>query len=564
MKLFLGKAHKILRKDYFRIMLVFSLFFLLFNLIYFSIDRFVSLDDHFFHIRFAEIIRGEGLDAFKNFHWLYFSNISLNQTYFIYYNFLFYLALIPFTFITPLFLGIKLYAAFFVSVSFATLYFFLLKVKEKNAFLWVALLLAIINHGSILRFLLTRPYALAPALLILELYFLYRRKYLGIFILSFFYLFWHSVTFFFPLVVAAIYFAFDAFYNDNRPDWKIVASSLLGVVLALLSLNFFAPGLFFYIRDIIFGVFNETIIGKKVNIAEGVELYPVNFINFIKSNTLIVSMLMVAVVFEIQRYIREKKEDIKDDTTEYNVEEKNKRPLKGTLFLLSIGFLLGTFLSQRNGDFFVFFSAAYIVMSFNYLFSYIEVNHVLVKKSLVTGIIITVVYLFSANMLFIYDQIASSGPYDAIEGTAVWLKNNTEKNTVVFNASWNWFPVLFYYNQDNYYIAGIEPRFLYDYSHEMYWNWWHISNDGYVCVQEKCDEINSQKQYSLKNDDRKKVWYEKQGDQVADTIVNDFKSDYIVTSAELKQFNDLMSNNNRFEKVFTDSLYNQYFIYRVK
>jgi len=546
-------------RDYLKIILVFFLFLILFIFVYLSINRFVSLDDHFFHIRFAELIRTQGLSAFENFHWLYFSKISINQEYFVYYNFLFYLVLIPFTFVKPLFLGIKLYAIFFTSASFTTLYYFFLKTKEKNAFFWVIILFAVINHMSIWRFFLTRPYALAPALLILELYFLYKKKYVGIFILSFLYLYWHSVTFFFPLAVAAIYFMFDAFYHKNKRDWKIIASSFLGTILALVSLSLFAPGFLSFMKDIYFGMFKDTLIGKKINISEGAELYPADFMNFIKTNTLIVALLIMAVAFEVLRYIREKKKEFIEDS-EF---ENNKRTLKGTLFFLSVGFLLGTFLSQRNGDFFVFFSAAYIVMSFNYFLNYIKISNALVKKSLWIGGIITVIYLFSANLLFIRDRIATSGPYDAIEGAAVWLKNNTQKGEVVFNASWNWFPTLFYYNTNNYYIAGIEPRFLYDYNPKMYWAWWNISNSGYVCFEQKCDNFMTEKEYAMRKDDRKKNWYEKQGNQVADVIKDMFKSRYIVTSKDLKNFNDLMDNNGNFERIFTDTIYNQYFVYRI-
>jgi hypothetical protein len=150
-----------------------------------------------------------------------------------------------------------------------------------------------------------------------------------------------------------------------------------------------------------------------------------------------------------------------------------------------------------------------------------------------------------------------------MEGTATWLKNNTKKGDIVFNASWNWFTTLFYYDTDNYYIAGIEPRFLYDYNHELYWKWWHISNDGYVCSEEKCDTIDAVKDYEMKKEERKNDWYQKEGDQMAETVKNDFKSNYIVSSNGMKNLNDMLDNNNHFQRVFTDNIYNQYYVYKV-
>lgn len=498
----LDKSKELLSKKYIRLLLVYLFFLSIFSLIYFSIDRFTSLDDHFFHIRFAEIIKEKGLDAFRDFKWLYFSKIAQDQAYFVYYNFLFYLVLIPFTFIKPLFLGIKLYAVIFASLYFTIFYFFLSKISEKKSFFWTVTFLAIVSDSSIWRFFLTRPYAFAPAIILLELYFLHKRKYVVVFLISFFYLYWHSVTFFFPLIVAFIYFLFDKLYT-NKFNWKILTASATGILGSLIITSFFAPGFFSFMKDIYFNMFQETLIGKKVSLAEGNELYAADFFSFIRQNVLLITLLIIAVVFELRRYIEEKR----NENPIVVWQKDKKRALSSSLFLLSIGFLLGTFISRRNGDFFVFFSAAYVAIIFNNLAGYVQFKSELVKKSLMIGLIIAAIYLFSGNLLSVHEQIASTGPYDSIEGSANWLKENAGKGEIIFNPTWNWFTLLFYYDPDNYYIAGIEPRFLYDYSHELYWAWWNISNNGYLCSEEKCDEIVLRKKYFLRDEEKKKIWY---------------------------------------------------------
>lgn len=546
------------QKEYIKTLAVFLLFFSCFSLIYFSFDKFISLDDPFFHIRFAEIFRQQGMKAFSDFHWLYFSNILENQSYFIYYNFLFYILLIPFTFITPLFLSLKLCGVTFAALSFSGLYYFLLKIKEKNAFFWTVLLFGIINYGAITRFLIVRPFALAPIILILLLYFLKQKKYWSIFILTIVYFFWHTATFFFPLFVAVIYTAFENFYG-RKLDWKLIALPFAGIAMSFVATLFFAPGLFIYMKDIIFGVLFDTITGTGVRLAEGAELYSVNVFDFLKANTFIIILLAMAATFEIIHYIEKKKHgDVADEIFTAT------QVLRSTLFFLSIFFLLGTFLSKRNGDFFVFFSAVYVVVAFNVFLKSINFKFNLVKKALIYGMVIVSVFLFVGNFLFIQDQIASSSSYDAIQGTAEWLKNNTEEGDVVFNPTWNWFTLLFYYNTHNNYVAGIEPRFFYDYSPILYWSWWHISNDGFLCSEENCAAIQAEQRRSLKDNKGKEVWYDKEGSVTADFIKRELKSQYIITSTAFKNLNDLMNNSDRFEKVFTDNIYNQFFVYRIK
>lgn len=547
------------QKDYVKIVTVFLFFFIIFNVIQFSVINLPSTDDPLFHIRFAEIFREKGLESFRDFPWLHFSKIAENQKYFIYYNFLFYLIVIPFTFVKPLFLGIKLYGAIFGSLSFVVLYGLLLKWKEKNTFLWMLVLFSIIYHPLLWRLLMMRPFTLAPAILALLLYLAYKRKYWGIGIVSALYLYWHTATFFFPVFVVGLYSVFEVFYG-KKFNWKIIVSSFLGIFFAVVASLIFAPGLFYFMKDVVFGIFYDTIIGKKVDIAEGLELYPPNVFNFVNSFTLVISLLVISSAFEIFRYIQEKK----DGFFSFQEESDQKRSLRGTLFFLSLFFLLATFLSGRNGDFFVFFSALYLVIGINFILKNIRFENILIKKSAYVGLLIVVAYLFIANIFLVRNRIAASPPYDRFEAVGTWLKNNAQKGEVIFNTNWGWFTELFYYDSDNYYIAGIEPRFFYDYDPKLYWLWWHISNNGFICYEENCGEIFKLQAANLKNDERKKIWYNKQGNLIADAVKNNFQSRHIVISKGYTNLIDVMDNNPRFEKVFEEQVYKEFFIYKLK
>jgi len=164
-----------LQRDYLKIISVSLLFFFLFTLIYLSLDRFTSLDDQFFNIRFSQLIRKQGFDVFNNFHWIYFSKFS-QENQIMFSNPLFYIFLTLFTYVNPLFFGIKLYAIFSATLLFTTLFYFLVKIKEKNAFLWTILFFAITSNAFIWKMLMARAFVIAPAFLLLLLLFAYNKK----------------------------------------------------------------------------------------------------------------------------------------------------------------------------------------------------------------------------------------------------------------------------------------------------------------------------------------------------------------------------------------------------
>lgn len=554
-----AKLKRAFKPDWARLVLAFLFFLGVFSATYLPLGKLISLDDQMFHIRFAELLGQKGFGIFKDFHWLYFSNISAGQ-HFIYYNFLFYLFLIPFAHLPSLILGTKLASVFLAALSMAGLYFFLLKSKEKGAFFWTIAIAAITNFSMLSRFMNTRPYVLAPLLLLLIILAAYKRKYWAVFLLAAFYFYWHTATFYFPLIAVGTYFMFRALY-ESRNDWRLVWSAVSGTLAAFAGSLVFAPGIWPYMK-IIINIYSETILGKKVELAEGGELYPVNFFEFARGNSFIFALLVPVIAFEIHLYLARKRGTI-EENDELAVGDGKSEALRGALFFLSILFFAGMFLSRRNGDFFVLISGAYIAMAYNRIFRATKILSGPVRKGLTAGIAVSVIYLFSANFLFIQDMVSSTEPYQSMEGTGTWLKEHAERGEVVFNASWNWFTTLFYYDPDNYYIAGLEPRYLYDYDSALYWKWWHISNDGYVCNEEECDQENEAKEKAYGTEEGKADWRTEKGNAIAESIAKDFKSRFVVSSTDLGALNDIMDNNGHFKKVYSDDAYKRYFVYEV-
>ncbi|MFA6432944.1 MAG: hypothetical protein WCV82_04000 [Candidatus Paceibacterota bacterium] len=553
-------------REPFQIFLAAALFFAVFFSVYFSVSTISSSDDHFFHLRFAQEMLNNGFfDSFRDFHSIYFSNIAQGNAYFVYYNFLFYLFILPFTFVAPLYLGIKLYAVFAVTAAFTLLYFCLKRFEIKNPFVWTLLFIAITNVSSIWRFFLSRPYSLAPSLLLLLLFFLYRKNHLGVFLVSAIYMFWHSATFFMPLGVAVVYYLVERFYG-SRGDIKNLLYAFFGTALAVLSTYLVSSGFLLYMKEIIFGTYLETIIGKKVAIGEGGELYPADFFNLIQANSLIFALFVTALSVDIYSYVSYRFRQAGVGAAEYFAGlSEARRHLQTSVLIMTAGFFLGTIvMSSRFGDYFTFFAALYIALCFDYVRRLMSVSgNAMIRRSMATGLAIVLVYLFVSNMLFLQNRLAYGTNPNELLQVGMWLKENTKPGTIVFNANWSWFPQLYYNSPNNNYVTGLEPRFTYTYDPKIYWLWAHIAANGYVCEAEKCLEIAALQTEALAKDATIAAWAKIEGEKIADAMLDKLHSPYVVTSRDYRILNYTMDHSDRFKRELYNEQYG-YLVYSVK
>jgi hypothetical protein len=518
-----------------------------------------SLDDHFFHIRFAELLREKGVSVLTDFQSIYFSRMGIGHDYFVYYSFLFHLALIPFTLVTPLVVGIKLYGVMAISLSLTIVYVFLRKVSVKYPFLWVILfMMVLMQSGWFVRFTLARPFTLAPVILVLMLYFMYERKHLASFFIAFLYFFWHTATFPFPFLLAFGYFLFEQFYG-KRPDWKMIAWPFFGTILAVLVAYLISPGVISYLREVIFPVFFDTTLTKETGIAEGGEVYGRNFFSTLTGFFWFLATLLLAGAYEIARYVREKRGiPSVEDTMDLSMQ-----PLRLMLFVASIAFLAATSLSARFLDYFVYFCLLYVAIAVTDISRFIEIRGAVFRKSFFTSIILIVVFLFVNYSLNFHDTLAGTPSYLIAQAPAEWLNIHVEKGTIIFNTSWDSFPVMYYFTGDAFrFVTGLEPRFLYDLDHRLYWVWNNIGQ-GLYCEESDCSDLVTQRNQFLAKEDGKNVWYEHEGEQIADAVFGDFHTDIILVGARQKNLLDVMDHSSRFKKEFFEDKYSAYAVYRV-
>jgi hypothetical protein len=528
-------------------------------LTYMTLDRVFSLDDHFFHIKFAELLREKGTGALTDFQSIYFSRMGLGHQYLVYYNFLFYLVLIPFTFLNPLVLGIKLYGVFALSVSFTIVYVFLKKVSVRLSFLWTLLFLAVLLQSNLLlRFTLARPFTLAPVFLVLMLYFIYQKKYWAVAIISFLYFYWHTATFIFPFCLAFGYFLFEQFYG-KKPDWKLIGWSFFGTGGAVFLVYLISPGIVTYLKDVIFPVFFDTTLAKTTKIAEGSEVYGKDFFAILSSFFWFLAALFIVGTYEILRYV-ETKRGLQNQEDKFNL---SVQPLRVTLFVASLVFLAASALSGRFLDYFAYFCLLYIAIAVSDVAKFFKIDGKLFRKSFWIGGSIIALYLIVNLSLNFYDSLAGARSQLIAQGSAEWLNVNEPQGKIIFNADWDSFPTMYYFTGDKFrYVTGLEPRFLYDLNHQLYWKWFNIGK-GIYCESSECPDLVEKYQTISRNEEGKKQWEQYEGNLIADAVLNDFKTDTIVTSVGRKDLLAVMDNSSRFEKKFFDDKNSAYAIYKI-
>lgn len=553
------KLFAFLNKPSLYIWYVFPFFVVYFLATYMTLDKVFSLDDHFFHIRFAETLREKGLSAFTDFQSIYFSRMGIDHGYLVYYNFLFYFALIPFTLLNPLILGIKLYGVLALSFSFTTVYVFLKKVFIKQPFLWTLLFLVVLlQSGWLFRFTLARPFTLAPVFLVWMLYSIHQRKYKTSAIIACLYFYWHTATFIFPLCLALGYFLFEQFYG-KKPDWKMITWPFVGTLMALFLAYLISPGVVAYLKDVIFPVFFDTTLTKTSQIAEGSEVYGKNFFTTLSFFFWFLATLFIAGSYEVLRYIQAKRgvQNIEDEP------DVSIQPLRTMLFMASIAFLAATVVSARFLDYFVYFCLLYVAISVTDAAKFFEIKGRLFRRSFLVGISIIVIFLFIDLSLKFYDSLGGSNSHLIARAPAEWLNTNAEKDAIIFNVDWDSFPTLYYFTGDKFrYVTGLEPRFLYDLNQKIYWIWNNIGS-GIYCESNDCSEVIKQKNIEIISEENKKKWYASQGNLIANAILTNFKTDIIVASLRRKDLLAVMDNSDRFEKKLFDDKNSAYAIYKI-
>ena len=96
---------------------------------------------------------------------------------------------------------------------------------------------------------------------------------------------------------------------------------------------------------------------------------------------------------------------------------------------------------------------------------------------------IIVIAIFGVQTLRIVSgYIKGLPPQDMFKEPATWLKENTNFGDIIFNTRWDNFSFLFFWNQHNHYINGMDPIFEYTFNKNLYIEHYFLEIDKILLI----------------------------------------------------------------------------------
>lgn len=451
-------THFFNQRQYLLYLLLFVITVSLFT--YLQFDPTFADPDSFYHAKMALILNERG--AITEFPWLSATTLKYN---FVDHHFLYHLILIPFVELFPPLIGLKIATILFASLAILVIFWFLRQLNIKGAFWYVLFLLTV--NPFIFRLNLAKAQALVLILFFLFITLLFTRRYLALILASCFFV-WLYGGWPLVLLLTFVYGVINYFWPTQKRGWvatklgkiRIFGQSLLlliSVGLGALAGLFFNP---YFVKNFQFywqQSFKIAILNYQYLIGVGGEWYPYQPLNlFLGALPFFLILIFAIAIFII--YFK-------------------KQTANSWFFLvLSLFFLVLTLKSRRYVEYFIPVAFCFSALSINIFLILIEDKLVkLMPKKII--LLIPPIILLALSPIFIRDwgliknSFTSGFSFTKFAEASEWLKDNSEEGDIVFHTDWDEFPLLFYHNDKNYYLVGLDPTFMYEYDKDLYKRW---------------------------------------------------------------------------------------------
>ena len=445
--------------------------------LHFSSDEFADPDD-FYHFRHAAIYGSAGIGGLfrADFPWVHYSVISKYSAD-LWYGF--HLLIIPFTWLEQPFLGMRVTGVYLTSIFLVLIYVSCLYLRVRTAVFWPFFLLfssAFLLH----RLCMLRPQVLSLGLSILLFALLSREKVWGVLLAGLALTFVHLNLFFITFVIFFI-FALVKYAVERKILWRELLVLAAGILSGwLLRPNPLGAAQILYVQ--LFQFTSEKLAGTPLD--RGTEFLPLNF--RINSNYLLFStVLLFTLMYFFWRSFKNQRE----------VAQSERSVFLASGLLTIVFFVISISFARRAFDFCSGFGVIFISL----VFSRYLIENRTARLLLVCIFVFLVVYGFTLR-----NRVLSVGwnPH-RFESTAKWISDNSSPGEIVFNARWEYFPELFFWNTRNIYSAGMDPIFQYAYDPVLYWKSDYLRtgkmpND---CGDDRCRNDKSNDPYQILKDD---------------------------------------------------------------
>jgi hypothetical protein len=412
-------------------------------------------NDSFYHIKMAYLMRTESLKP--DFIWLPLT--ILNPREFYDHHFLFHILLIPFTF-GDLVTGAKWAAVIFSSLAFMVVWRLLDQQRVPYASLWALGLLAV-SEAFIYRMSIPRAQSLSLALIALALHWLLTGKQVRLVFLGFIFVWFYNA---FPLLLGiAGAYVLAAWLLERRLDLHPLLYAGFGITAGLIINPYFPYNLIFTFQHILPKLVETTVTSV------GNEWFPYTTEQLL-SNSSMALLLFCSAIFALG----------------FNGHPMEVRTATGLFLVCLFGLML--FQSRRFIEYFPVFSLIFAAFAWAPLLArqpgQVQIQRQAAHKPLSVrarslGAALTMLVILTPAIWITFQgsrtSIQGSKPYQLYAGASAWLVANTPVGERIFQTDWDDFPRLFFYNNHNTYLVGLDPTYMQLYDSDLYEIWVDIT-----------------------------------------------------------------------------------------
>jgi hypothetical protein len=307
------------------------------------------------------------------------------------------------------------------------LFALLVAYRVRFRWLWLALLAAG-SEQFLYRMSMTRAPSLSLALLAAGVWLILRRRLRLLALLTFAFVWMYSM---FPLmVVFASAYALTLYLCERRIDLGALCATMIGVVLGLVINPYFPKNLILMWRHI-------RMVGTSVpGLDPGNEWFPFDTWETLVWNVSIcVACFVALLVFD------------------YRKRHDDGKPL----FFLTLATLFLVF--NLRWSRFVEYWPPFAVLFAAFTLAALELPGRLQRLGM-AAVVLAAGAALVMNVREARSDVQTETDPMAMRGAAQWLAQHTPPGSLIFNTDWDEFPALFFYNQRNTYVCGLDPRYL--------------------------------------------------------------------------------------------------------
>jgi asparagine N-glycosylation enzyme membrane subunit Stt3 len=440
------------------IIALFTLFVVIFATIQFASPAIVG-NDGYYHIRFADIMRHEGL--MPRFKWL--PRTILNEESYYDHHMLYHVALALFIPGEPrspvpdetLVSAAKWASVIFPALAFMAIWYMLYREGIRWSWLW-ALALFAVSDAFLYRMSMVRAQSVSLMLLALGLHWLLRRRFIRLLPLGLVFV-WTYNAFPLLLLVAAVVVIATYLTEKRFEPWALIFPAG-GISLGLIVNPYFPQNMIFIYRHLL------PKLGENIN-GLGIEWEPYETWTLVSNSTVMFIMLALAI---------------------FALGWGRRKMDRSTLaaFGLTLVFGLMMMKSRRFVEYAPAFVLIFTALASRPLLDRWAVDKEDVHIAVVGGLLaLALLPALGRSVLRARDQVDTSRPSAYMAAGVRWLRDNTPPGSMIFQTDWDDFTRLYFYDTKDVYLVGLDPTYLQIADPVLYDEWvsitrGHVRNPG--------------------------------------------------------------------------------------